>query len=102
MADVHVGDIGTIIRLTIVDEDGDAVDVSGATTKQIVIGKPDGTVLTKAASFTDDGADGQIEYATVEGDLDIPGQWRAQGAVAITGWSGRSAEITIPVKPIIA
>ena len=78
---VHVGDIGTIFRLTIVDEDGDAIDVSGATTKKIYFEKPDRTKIVRTATFYTDGSDGIIQYAVVDGDLNKSGDWQVQGWV---------------------
>lgn len=82
--------VGTIFRLTI-EEDGTAVDVSTATTKQIRFQKPDGSALVKTATFTTTGTNGQIEYATVSGDLNQAGQWEMQGYIAMSGWSGYSS-----------
>lgn len=76
-AEIHVGDIGTIIRGTA--KDGSAiVDVSTATTKDFIFRKPDGTVITRSTVFTTDGTNGQIEYVTVSGDLDRAGTWSVQ------------------------
>jgi hypothetical protein len=61
MSTFRLGDIGTTIRVTI-QEGGSAVDVSGATTKQIYLRKPNtGDTYTKTAIFTTDGTNGQIE-----------------------------------------
>lgn len=97
---IHVGDIGTVFRLTIT-EDGAAVDVSLATTKQIKFLAPNGTLLTKTATFTTDGTDGQIEYATVADDLSLPGKWQIQAHVAISGWDGHSEALTFTVYSVI-
>lgn len=77
--EIHVGDIGTVFRTTI-KSGGSAVDVSGATTKQMLFQKPGaaGTILTKSAVFTTDGTDGVVEYVTVEDDLDTAGIWLRQ------------------------
>jgi len=81
--EIHVGDIGTILRVTITDTA--AVDVSGATTKTIFLLKPSGTKLSKAAIFTTDGTDGKIQYTTVSGDLDEPVWWKIQAYVKLPG-----------------
>ena len=90
MADeVHVGDIGTVLRVTVQDEDAAIVDISAASTKQILIKKPNGTLLTKTAAFTTDGTDGQMQYTTVgavgetPADLDVAGDYKIQGYVVI-------------------
>lgn len=87
---IRKGDIGTVIRCT-VKEAGSALDLSGATTKQIKIQKPDGTILTKTAAFTTDGTDGQIQYTTISGDADLIGRYEIQVVITgLSGWSGAS------------
>lgn len=80
--EVRVADIGTVFRATVQDG-GTEVDVSAATLRRLIFRKPNGTLLTKTATLTTDGTDGQIEYATVTGDLDTPGRWMVQGYVEI-------------------
>jgi hypothetical protein len=95
----HVGDIGTVIRATIVDGD-DAVDVSSASDtgeKLFTFIKPGGQKVVKAAAFDSDGTDGVLKYTTVEGDLDLPGNWTFQAYVALTSWQGHSSEGTFEV-----
>lgn len=80
-AEIHVGTVGLILRATIKDQDGSAVSVADATTKQIRLEKPDGTDSAKPAAFHTDGTDGVIQYTTVAGDLDVAGAWKAQAYV---------------------
>lgn len=87
--EVHVGDIGTVFRLTIYD-DTTLANLSGATTKQILFSKPSGMLLTKTAVFTTDGTDGKIQYVTVAGDLDEAGQWTIQGYLVLSTWTGHT------------
>lgn len=85
---IFVGDIGTIFILEIVEDvDGvdTAVDVSGATTKQIIFKKPDKTIDTQTAAFTTDGTNGKIQYASQASDIDATGQWAIQGKVVLSG-----------------
>src|SRR5687767_13948719 len=92
MTEFHVGDFGTALRLT-VTEAGEAVDISGVTTKQIKLRAPDGRMLTKTASFTDTGTDGRFQYTLQQGDLDTPGRWRWQGYLTgLGGWTGHTSE----------
>ena len=80
--ELHVGDIGTIVRATINDTDAagtaSVFNASGAITKQLIFRKPDGTKLTKSAAFTTDGTDGKMQYTTISGDLDTAGAWNIQ------------------------
>ena len=45
--EIHKNDIGTLFKLTVKDEDSSVVNLSSASTKEILIEKPDTTVLTK-------------------------------------------------------
>ena len=93
---INVGDVVTLYT-TVTDQAGNAVDVSGASTKQIKLRKPSGTVLTKTAEFTTDGTDGQIEYTTVNTDLDVTGLWGIQGYVVGTGYENSTRADTFRV-----
>jgi len=81
--EIHLNDVGTKFLVTIKDGSS-AVDVSSATTKQIIIQKPSGTKLTLSAAFSDDGTDGKISYNTVADDLDESGSYKLQGKVIIS------------------
>ena len=81
--EIHQNDIGTKFLVTIKDGDS-AVDISAASTKQIIIKKPSGTTLTNAAAFNADGTDGKIYYNAVSGDLDETGTHSIQGKVVIS------------------
>ncbi len=88
MGTPHIGDVGTILRATIVEEDDDnpgtfdPVDVSGVTEQELIIHKQDGTVVTETTVFTTDGTDGQIQYRVDDPDFfNVGGQWKMQGHV---------------------
>lgn len=81
---IKLNDIGTVFTLTITDDDGDAVDITGATTKSVIFLKPDGVSVTKTASFGSDGSDGIITYTTVANDLNVAGLWHVQAYVDIS------------------
>ena len=85
IGEVHVGDIGTIFRHTVYDQDGDIVDISTADPIKIIFNKPDGSALVKTAELTGDGTDGQMEYTTITADLSVAGEWQNQGKVTISG-----------------
>jgi len=94
--EIHKDDIGTIFEVTIKDGD-DVVDVSGATTKQIILMPPKGTKKTKAAGFLNSGTDGIITYTTVDGDLNEFGTWGLQAFVVLSGgtWSSTIEDIEV-------
>ena len=71
MTNPHVSDIGTIIQITIT-EDGVALDISSATTKEIILKKPSGTLLTKTATFTTVIASRLKLFMTFSSFLQIP------------------------------
>lgn len=89
--DVHVGDVGTILRITI-KEGTAAVDISQATVKEIHIKKKDGTMITADAEFTTNGEDGKLQYVFQEGDITIAGKWYAQPYIELPAWSGHTAK----------
>jgi len=89
LEEIHLNDIGTVFRATLYDG-STIVDVSGATTLELVFGKPDGTSSAKTATFTDDGVDGQIQYTVVDGDLDQLGDWKIQAHIILLGGEWRS------------
>lgn len=81
---IHVGDVGTIIRLTITEDDGiTPIDVSGANVKTFYFMKPDKTKHSVTAEFESDGADGKLVYTTIEDDIDAVGKWQVQAYVEI-------------------
>lgn len=95
----QVGDIGTTIKATIVDQDGTALDVSAATTLQLLFLKPNGVLETKTATLTGDGTDGVIQYVTIADDLDVPGVWKSQGYIVDAGKQHKSSVDVFHVKP---
>lgn len=84
---VREGQTGTVFRVTIKDDaDDSVVDVSNNDAIEIKAKKPDGTTIAKAASFTSDGTDGQIEYQDDAGDFtDQTGSWTFWGRADLTG-----------------
>lgn len=90
-SDIHQNDVGTEFLATImknVNGIESPMDISKAVSKQIVIRKPDNTVLVRHAIFTPissgalgTGVDGKLSYFSVPGDLDIRGTYRIQAVV---------------------
>ena len=83
---IHQNDIGTLIQIQVVDCDGTAVDISGATAKQMVFKKPSGATLTVNADFVNTGVDGLLKYMIVSGDLSEIGTWKVQAIVIVGGY----------------
>ena len=79
---VFIGDTATII-ITVQDSDGAALNISAATTKEIIVKRPGLTAVALPAAFTNTGTDGkiQIDYE----DITVVGQYQVQGKVVLSG-----------------
>src|SRR5438309_3396699 len=64
---VNVDIIGTV------KQDNVAVDISAATTHNLILTKPDGTEVTKSATFMTTGSDGKLHFYTLASDIDQAG-----------------------------
>src|SRR5262245_1324236 len=84
MTAIRKGAIGVKFDLPVVDEAGAPVDITAAVTLQILLRKPDGTVLTRTAAVVS-GTTNTMRYISVTGDLDLSGDWLGQGYLAIPG-----------------
>jgi hypothetical protein len=91
--EVHYNDIGTEFLVTIKDcvsGTPTVLDVSGASTLELIFKSPSGVSTTKSAGLVTDGSDGKIKYTTVDGDLNEIGTWRLQAKIGIGGGVFRS------------
>jgi DUF4097 and DUF4098 domain-containing protein YvlB len=80
--EIHIGDVGTKFLFTVQDcDDVNPLDVSTASSIEIMFKKPDGSLLTVVGTFLTDGTDGKVYYDTVSGDIDQIGYWKVQGKV---------------------
>ncbi|KKK53415.1 hypothetical protein LCGC14_3095030, partial [marine sediment metagenome] len=75
-AEIHENDIGTAFEFTIKDQDDAVVDISGATTKEIIFFDPDGNSVNKTVSFTTDGTDGKMFFNSIADQLTPVGVWK--------------------------
>lgn len=90
MADIFVGDIGTIIQLNCGE------DVSGATAQEIKVLKPNKQEVIWAA--TKHATEGDIiEYALQAADIALDGTYKLQAYVDLGTWSGRGETVTLKV-----
>lgn len=94
---VHLNDIGTVFELTIKDCFDKIVDISSATTRNIIFKKPDGTTITKTGVFTTDGTDGKLQYITIASDMDQLAEWKIQAFVIITAGEFSSSSLIFEV-----
>jgi hypothetical protein len=88
---VQQSNIGVSFTATILDQSGEVVDLSSATTLDFIFQRPDGTLLVGAGGLVTDGTDGKMRYTTVSGDLDDVGAWRYQTHIEIGSSSFYSA-----------
>ena len=77
----QAGNPNVAILVTVVDQDGNAVDLSTANAMELWLVAPDATVRPVPAAFASNGLDGNIEYVTAPGDLNEAGLWRVQAAL---------------------
>lgn len=75
------------------------MDISSATDKKIYFESPSGIVSEKNAIFSTNGEDGKIRYVTIVNDLNVAGNWKAQGYVAMSNFQGKSTIVTFKVNP---
>jgi len=72
-----VGEYGVAKQLTIVDDDGVAIDISSYTTSKVVTLKAPFNMktVTLTATFVTTGTDGKITFTPAAGEVSIPGIW---------------------------
>lgn len=96
--EIHQNDIGTIFEITLKDDAG-VVDLTGATTLNILFKKPDeaGTIVTKPGVPDADPKLGILRYTTIAEDLDVPGGWKVQVFLVLPGgsWSSDVGGFTV-------
>lgn len=83
-SEIHVGDIGTQLIVTVKDA-GTVVNISSATSLNIIIKKPDGVSYEKTGLLYTNGTDGKMYYTSVSGDFNVAGNYKIQGKVVISG-----------------
>jgi hypothetical protein len=90
---IQVGSTVNPYEITFVDANGSAVDISTATTKQIIVDPPTGLDLTLTASFTNTGTDGKLKTVISASQTTAGGAglWKAQGKVS---WADGTVLIT--------
>ncbi len=97
MSDIHLGDVGTVFILTIMD--GAAiVDISAASVMKINLVSPSTDKTTHTATHTTDGTDGKMEYATSDASvLDEVGDWQWQGQVTLPTGAWKTSVLAFEV-----
>ena len=88
--EIHKNDVGTLFKITIKNEDNEVVDISSATVKKIILRSSIGIAKEFTADFLTDGTDGIITYITIDGNLNVIGEWQMQAFVTISSGSWNS------------
>lgn len=99
MNSVRFNDAGTAFRLTVGDGFSEFISISGASSLGMRFRRPDGSVFDRTARLVTDGFDGQTEYVTVSGDLNMVGHWHVQVIVGLGESLYRSTVIPFVVQP---
>lgn len=95
----NVGQYGEPVVLTIIDSQGNVVDISAYTsTKQVLLQSPDSLKLvTYTATFVNTGTDGQIQFTPASGDIDRDGDWNGQVILTKANASNKTVLFTFSV-----
>jgi len=102
MAQIHVGDVGTAIRLQVIDRvSGPATpcDLSEASDIDMLFRTPGGVCRQKTGALVTDGTDGCIQYLTEAGVLDEAGFWEVQAHVTTADGSWWTETAGFRVSP---
>jgi len=95
--EIQVEDI-VIFTGTFKDKNDVVVDISAATTKDIIFQNDKELVLTKAGTFVNTGTDGKLTYTSNTTDLNRSGLWKWQMFVVGPGLSNHTEVKTFPVR----
>jgi len=93
---LRAGAIGVNVTVIFM-QGGSVLDISGATTKQIKIRQPDGTLLTKAGAFVTDGTNGELTWLTTAGSDLVSGPHKVQGYAITPAWTDHTEIGEFPV-----
>lgn len=81
----QIANAGLQFIVTVLDENQDPLDISGATSLILSFINPDGSFFQKTAAYVTNGIDGQIYYVTTASDLLEAGLCYIQGQFTIGG-----------------
>lgn len=75
----------TLFRMRILDQDRQVLDISAATTLEMIFVDPASAKTTQTATLTTDGTDGRMEWRATANFLSTAGAWKRQGHIVIGG-----------------
>lgn len=98
MANLQENTVNLPLTATI-KHNGSVLDISGASTKQLIFYKPNQSSQTVTASFNTTGTDGTLLYTTSAGFLTPAGTWEMQArlVLASSGFDGKTNLATFVV-----
>jgi hypothetical protein len=98
--EIHVNNIQTLFVFTIKDQDEQPVPITGPGAQvTIKFHPPTKPTFYRTGGLTTNGADGKVQYVTVDGDLIEQGQWSAQAFVEVGGGKWHSDIYKFHVYP---
>jgi len=86
MSKVYKDDTGTVFQVDV------GVDISAASTVDLKVRKPDGSIVTWTGSINGS-VNTQIDYTIVTDDLDQTGKYTLQSYVVTATWTGRGESV---------
>ena len=93
-AKIYKNDVGTEIKVIIETDE----DISGATTLEFEVLRPDGTEATWTAVYSLEGSNKTLTYTTTATtDLSVAGKYKLQPYIEIVSWQGRGNTVTFRV-----
>lgn len=92
---IYVTDFGILLKVTVSDESGNAVDLSSYTTKILNLVSPAGVATALTADWTTDGTDGKVQATITTGILDESGTWYCQPEFQKTGAQITASKIAL-------
>jgi hypothetical protein len=93
MSKHYVGEIGTAITINC------GVDISDATTLQILYTKPSGVTGYWTGTLYNSN---YIQYTLAANDLDVAGVWTVQANIVSPAWTGKGESVEFTVYPIVS
>lgn len=90
MPDINLGDIGTVLSITVLSaRTGQPLDLSTATTLEILLQRPDFTNMVKTATSSSP-TTGVLQAVVGQGDISMAGTWHVRAHVAGPGYDYHS------------
>ena len=94
----HVGDVGTKVTVTLVDENNAPLDMSTLSEAVFRVIKPDKSVVSWTNVVVI--GSGQLQYVIQEGDWDISGSYTIVPEITLALWQGSAFPIQMYVYAV--